>query len=82
MDSSAAIVADEFDRFYSEDEVDALYADLREIGMVHFVRMLPRISSHALMFGLQIRKYHLEHAIPLRKLLMAFGMLVVGHCDV
>jgi hypothetical protein len=48
---------------YSQSEIDGLMAELREIGMVHF-----------------IRKYCVDQAVPPRKLLMGFGVLVVSPC--
>ena len=53
-------VIQEAEEQWSEEEINIMIADLKEIGMVAF-----------------IRKYYLDKGIPIRKLLMAFGVLVV-----
>lgn len=53
-------VIQEAEEQWSEEEINIMMADLKEIGMVAF-----------------IRKYYLDKGIPIRKLLMAFGVLVV-----
>lgn len=59
-DDWSEVIQEAEEQWSEEEEVAIMVADLKEIGMVAF-----------------IRKYYLEKGIPIRKLLMAFGVLVV-----